>query len=292
MLALFPLWRASARRVNSLASRLPGTTRLRFALLGAQRWFATDIPARLWLDAVRLKQVLINLVGNAIKFTEQGGVNVEFDWQDERLQVAVADTGPGIHAADAAAIFEPFRQAANQNQTKGAGLGLTISQALVRAMGGEVRLATRRGEGSRFEFSIDAPAVRGGRGDQGGSLADKKIVIADDDPDLLELFRLWLSSAGCRVATARDAESTLQTARQLRPAAVILDLDLGGDDGAAVAAALRADQRRCKIIVLSATPHDPASDRQLYNVADARWTKPVSRTELLRGLAALIADAG
>ena len=73
---------------------------------------------------------------------------------------------------------------------------------------------------------------------------------------------------------------------------MILDLDLGGDDGAAVAAALRANQRRCKIIVLSATPHDPASDRQLYNVADARWTKPVSRTELLRGLAALIADAG
>ncbi len=121
-------------------------------------------------------------------------------------------------------------------------------------------------------------------------MADKKIVIADDDPDLLELFRLWLSSAGCRVETARDATSTLEAVRQMGPEAVILDLALGGDDGAAVAAALRAGRRRCKIIVLSAAPNDPATGRELSNVVDARWTKPISRTELLRGLAALIAD--
>ena len=255
-------------------------------------WFASDIPARLWLDAIRLKQVLINLVGNAIKFTEQGGVNVKFDWQDGRLQVVVADTGPGIDEADAAAIFEPYRQAAGQNQAKGAGLGLTISQALVQAMGGEVRLNTRKGEGSRFEFSIDAPAVHGGRSGDGGSLADKKIVIADDDPDLLELFRLWLSSAGCRVETARDAASTLETVRRWGPDAVLLDLDLGGDDGAAVAAELGAGGRHCRIVVLSAAPNDAANEQQLSDVVDARWTKPISRAELLRGLAVLIADTG
>ncbi|MGB5745223.1 MAG: ATP-binding protein [Sedimenticolaceae bacterium] len=255
-------------------------------------WFASDIPARLWLDAVRLKQVLINLVGNAVKFTEQGGVNVEFDWQDGRLQVAVADTGPGIDEADAAVIFEPFRQAAGRNQAKGAGLGLTISQALVQAMGGEIRLNTRKGEGSRFEFSIDAPAVRGAHVSGGGSLTGKKIVIADDDPDLLELFRLFLSSAGCEVATARDAASTLETVRRWRPDALLLDLNLGGDDGAAVAAELDTGEQHCKIIVLSATPNDAANEQQLSEVVDARWTKPISRTELLRGLAVLIADTG
>jgi signal transduction histidine kinase len=122
-------------------------------------WFASDIPERLWLDAIRLKQVLINLVGNAVKFTEQGGVDVEFDWQDGRLKVAIADTGPGIDEADAAEIFEPFRRAAGHDQTKGAGLGLTISQALVQAMGGEIRLTKCKGDGSRFAFSVDAPAV-------------------------------------------------------------------------------------------------------------------------------------
>ena len=128
----------------------------------------------------------------------------------------------------------------------------------MQAIGGEVRLTPRKGEGSRFEFSIDAPAVRGGQGSQGGPLAGKKIAIADDDPDLLELFRLFLSSAGCEVRTARDP----------------------------------ASGRRCKIFLLSAAPNDTATERQLSDVVDTRWTKPIRRTGPPRGLAALISTPG
>ena len=195
-------------------------------------WFSGEVPPRVWLDTTRLKQVLINLVGNAIKFTQQGGVSVEFDWQDDRLRVSVEDTGPGVSEADGAMIFEPFRQARDGARGKGAGLGLTISQALVHAMGGEIRLSTREGEGSRFEFSIDAPTVQGGRTVAQRGLVDKRIVLADDDPDLLELFRLYLSSAGCRVTTAQDAASTLAAVRRIRPDALLLDLNLGHDRGA------------------------------------------------------------
>ena len=248
-------------------------------------WFDGEIPPRLWLDATRLKQVLINLVGNAIKFTEHGGVNVDFEWQDDRLQISVSDTGPGIADDDAALIFEPFRQGKEGNQGQGAGLGLAISQTLVRAMGGEIRLSTRKGEGSRFEFSVMTSAVKGGNAAAPVSLTGKKILVADDDPDLLELFRLYLASSGCSVHTSRDAASTLESVRRFKPDAVLLDLNLGSDDGAAVAAQLRADGYRNKTIALSASLPTGQPPEAGF---DARWTKPISRARLLEGLADLI----
>jgi len=251
-------------------------------------WFEGEMPPRVWLDVTRLKQVLINLVGNAIKFTQQGGVNVEFQWHDERLQVSVADTGPGISDADAQKIFEPFRQLAGAGHTKGAGLGLTISQALVQAMGGKIALGTNNGQGARFLFRIDAPVIQQGRRQSAKPLNGSKILVSDDDVDLLELFRLSLSSAGCQVHTARNAAETLEKAHREQPDAVLLDLNLGDDDGASLANRLRANGFQKTIVLLSATsPGDvgyAANDAQV----DARWTKPISRNQLIHELAGLI----
>ena len=251
-------------------------------------WFDAGIPPRLWLDATRLKQVLINLVGNAIKFTQQGGVSVEFAWQGERLQVSVSDTGPGIAEADAAGIFEPFRQGHDGNQAKGAGLGLAISQTLVRAMGGEIKLSTEKGSGSRFDFNIKATTVKGGRATEPGALTGKRIVVADDDSDLLELLRLYLTSAGLHVETDQDGTGTLDIVRRSSPDAVLLDLNLGNDDGAALAARLRADGYNKPIVALSAS--SPGDDRETTQPGtfDARWIKPISRARLIEGLADLI----
>lgn len=253
-------------------------------------WFDSDVPTRLRLDAVRLKQILTNLIGNAIKFTKQGGIIVEFAWDQGRLNVAVTDTGPGIDDDEADTIFEPFRRGRDTNRAKGAGLGLTISQALVQAMGGEIRLESGKGQGSRFEFFIEAAAVRDGhRGASDDSLAGRCVVVVDDDEDLLELFCLYLGSVGCQVYTAHDGDEVMAAVRRHMPELVLLDLSLGNDDGAAVAAALRTAGYRNKIVMLSATQAGDQQVEALSCGADAHWTKPIGRAQLLAGVADMLA---
>jgi signal transduction histidine kinase len=252
-------------------------------------WFDADIPPRLWIDAARLKQVLINLVGNAIKFTPSGGITVDFGWQDGRLQISVTDTGPGVAEDDAAAIFQPFRQGGERDQAKGAGLGLAISQALVQAMGGEIRLQKSDRSGSTFEFAIDAPTVRGGRSASDSALAGRTLVIADDDPDLLELLKLYLRAAGCNVHAYADASAAQHAVARLRPDAVILDLNLGEHSGQVLAQTLRSKGYRGRIACLSAEPGDTRDSGSAQQPFDAVWEKPFSRGRLLEAVAGLLA---
>ncbi|MCB1788884.1 MAG: response regulator [Gammaproteobacteria bacterium] len=248
-------------------------------------WFDGDIPTRVWLDATRLQQVLLNLVGNAIKFTESGNINVEFDWQEDRLHVSVADSGPGIAEHQQAHIFEPFHQGASAQHGKGAGLGLSISRALVTAMGGELELVSSGANGSRFAFSITAPAVRSGRrGDD--ALSGRKVLLADDDQDLLDLFALYLKAAGCAVHCVSDAAQVRVAARTFKPDAVVVDLNLGDRDGLTLARELRESGYRHGIAVLSAS--EAGSVQRTEPAVDAYWRKPIGRVQLLDGIAALI----
>jgi signal transduction histidine kinase/CheY-like chemotaxis protein len=252
-------------------------------------WFDGSIPGRVWLDATRLKQILINLVGNAIKFTRNGSVNVEFNWADDRLHVSVEDTGPGIAEDDIARVFEPFHQSARQTHGKGAGLGLAISKTLIEAMGGEIKLQSREGRGTRFDFSIVAKAVGNSRAAASTALLGRDIVLADDDSDMRDLLQLYLSAAGCNVHALDDVGDINAKVRKLQPAVVLLDLDLGDHDGAEIAGALRGSGYRGRIVALSgssaARSDEIARDTDPF---DARWSKPISRGELLAGLAELI----
>ena len=251
-------------------------------------WFDAEIPPRLWLDSTRLKQVMINLVGNAIKFTQQGGVSVEFGWNDGRLQVSVSDTGPGIAKMDLATIFEPFRQGQDGARAKGAGLGLSISQTLVRAMGGEITVSSEPGTGSRFEFSIRAEAVKGGRPSDTNVLRGKTVLVADDDADLLELLRLYLNSAGLHVKTCTDAAAALETMHNTALDVALLDLHLASDDGVALAQGMREAGFDKPIVLLSASPPGDVANAEKPDVFDARWLKPISRARLIEGLAELL----
>ena len=251
-------------------------------------WFDGEIPPRVWLDATRLQQVLINLVGNAIKFTREGGVNVEFTWQQGRLHVAIRDSGPGIGDDDVATIFEPYRQAGSAQRSKGAGLGLTISRALVRAMGGDIEVRANPGGGTCFAFGMDATKVRPGGAQQVDLLAGRKVLLADDDPDLLDLFSLYLRAAGCTVERAADAESTLQAARRFRPDVIILDLNLGDALGTDVATELRRDGYRQRVALLSASASEQATADLPDRPFDAYWHKPIGRAQLLEGVAELL----
>ena len=250
-------------------------------------WFDGSIPVRVWLDAARLQQVLLNLVGNAIKFTDSGSINVEFDWRDESLHVAVSDSGPGIAVDQQQAIFEPYQQADDSHRTKGAGLGLAISRALVEAMDGELRLASSDSRGSRFEFHIAAPAVRPGGADA-DVLAGRLVLLVDDDRDLLDLFSLYLKAAGCSVHTAADAEQATTIVKRFRPDVAIVDLILGDANGTDVAAGLRRSGHRGPIVLLSAAIAVP-SQGDGRSAFDACWQKPIGRAQLLDGIAGLLA---
>lgn len=245
------------------------------------------IPPRLWLDATRLQQVLINLVGNAIKFTREGGVNVVLNWRQGHLDVAICDSGPGIDDGEVAAIFEAYRRAGRVQRSKGAGLGLTISRALVRAMGGDIEVRANAGGGTCFTFNIDADRVRPAGAHRADALAGRKVLLADDDPDLLDLFTMHLRAAGCTVACATDAQQTQQAARYFEPELIILDLNLGNVLGTDVAARLRRDGYRQRIVLLSANGPDGYANGAGGRPFDACWHKPIGRAQLLEGIAGL-----
>ena len=155
-------------------------------------------------------------------------------------------------------------------------------------MGSEIKLSTEKGKGSRFDFSIKATTVKGGRSKDAGSLNGKKVVLADDDPDLLELLRLYLTSAGLSVQTCQDAAGALEAVHRSAPDAVLLDLNLGSDDGTALAAQLRSEGYRNRIVALSASAPADGAETAQSKAFDARWTKPISRAQLIEGLADLI----
>lgn len=121
------------------------------------RWqHSRHLPAKLLIDGLRLRQVLINLLGNALKFTREGSVTVALDWHQDQLEVEVADTGPGITKALQSNLFEPFRQG---DSGKGAGLGLSISRRIARSMGGELRLGQTSPSGTAIRLRLPASNV-------------------------------------------------------------------------------------------------------------------------------------
>ena len=124
--------------------------------LGLSWRHARNLPKAVWLDALRLRQILVNLLGNAVKFTHAGDVSVAIDWSDDTLCLAVADTGPGIAAELTGQLFEPFRQGRGG---QGSGLGLAISRALARRMGGDLELSSTPGQGTTVHLRVPARAA-------------------------------------------------------------------------------------------------------------------------------------
>ncbi|MEZ6188887.1 MAG: ATP-binding protein, partial [Planctomycetota bacterium] len=218
------------------------------------------------LDPVRFKQCLVNLVGNAAKFTASGTITIDA----ERLPVAggpelvaihVIDTGPGISRADQGAIFQPFRQADGSYTRShgGTGLGLPIVRQLLAGMGGEVRLQSTPGAGSRFSLVLPAaPAPAAAPEPVAGQ---RRLLVIDDDPAFCELVRVWLSDETLpgllrqlAVEYAQEAAHGVALARRTQPDAVLLDLRLPHSDGREVLHVLKSDVRtqHIPVVVMSA----------------------------------------
>jgi PAS domain S-box-containing protein len=257
---------------------------------------AEDVPRRVVLDGRHLRQVLLNLVGNAVKFTETGEVRLAIGRAgDDRLAFEVSDTGIGIEPAALTAIFEAFTQTKAGAAAGGTGLGLAISNHLIRKMGDQLKVDSVPGEGSRFYFSL--PLVPGSDSSWIGSEADvaslpldAKLVagqnvtalVADDSTVNRRILAALLESAGVRVISAAGGIEALQLAREHRPDVVFMDLKMADLDGLEATRRLRADAATAQIPIIAVTASAFGDTREAAMAAGCAdyLTKPV-RAELL-----------
>ena len=236
-----------------------------------------------WADELRLKQVVLNLVSNAVKFTPDGGsVRVLATREGEDVLVRVTDTGLGVPAEDRERIFESFQQGRRgAPKEEGTGLGLTLSRRIVSLFGGTLWLEPQTGVGSVFAFRLPLPAVEPAvEGDADGT---RTILLVDDDRASLDLMTAYLSASPVRVLHARDGFEALSLARTAAPAAVVLDIRLPRMDGWEVLARLKADPATRSIPVVVASIIDERQ-RGLQLGAAAYLLKPVRRDDLLDAL--------
>lgn len=221
------------------------------------------LPGVVHGDAHKLRQVLDNLLGNAVKFTQEGEVRLSvMPMSGTRVHFEVSDSGPGIAPDDAKRLFQPFTQAEEPmaHEEAGTGLGLVIAQRLVAMMGGELRLASVVGEGSRFWFEIClSPAVKpvrdrtAGRRLVGYEGPRCRVLAVDDIEANRLLFRDLLAPLGFEVALASGAEEALSLLDSVRPDLVLLDLRMPGMGGLALARILRSDPRLEGVKILAAS---------------------------------------
>lgn len=258
-----------------------------------------NLPEFVYADPKRLRQVLINLLANAIKFTDSGTVTLSVGYRNELATFAVIDTGIGIAPEDAARIFTPFARAAGAAAERpGVGLGLAITQALVHIMGGEITLASAPGEGSRFTVKLmlsqphapptdpapEAGAVTGYLG------RERWLVLIDDDPEHLAMVRGLLEPLGFQVRTASDGETGLALAAQVQPDLVLCDVALGDECGWDVAAALRRRHGAAmRIVMLSGEAPTSAPAMSGGPLNDAFLMKPFAFGALLDTIAEQLA---
>ncbi|HEX7110961.1 MAG TPA: response regulator [Mizugakiibacter sp.] len=255
--------------------------------------FAND-PGVLPLDSTRIKQILLNLLSNACKFTRAGDVRVEIGTthgaHGSRLVIAVADTGIGIEAEQLERIFEPFQQADQSISRRfgGTGLGLSICRQLCNLMGGTLDATSTPGEGSVFTLNlplVDGPLAHAAETVRREAVDDRRglIVVADDEPDARMLIAGALQREGFEVLAARSGAETLALVRQAQPALLVLDILLGDMSGWDVLAAVRADQATRHLPVILCTITDADQRAASLGVVE-HLTKPFDRERLL-GLA-------
>jgi len=261
---------------------------------------APGLPDSVCLDETRLRQVLLNLLGNAVKFTDRGKVSLRVAPLDggtavngvRRLRFEVEDQGVGIAADQTETIFQPFEQVGDhQRRAGGTGLGLAISRQLVRLMGGELHVASSPGRGSRFWFDIeldlaDAPAAAVGSPEVvTGYLGPRKtILVVDDIVANRALLLDLLGALDFQLQEAETGEVALAHVAAAKPDLVLLDMIMPGMDGGEVTSQLRAAPatRELPVVIISASATPEDEERAMKAGANAFLTKPIDEHELLR----------
>jgi len=238
-------------------------------------------------DATRLKQVLMNLLGNAIKFTPQGGlIGVAARLVEGQVRVEVRDNGPGIPPEEQKRIFEAFyRLRESGKKTEGTGLGLAITHRLVELHGGELGLESQVGQGSCFYFSLPIAvstrqaAPRKTESDW-RSAEPRRILVIEDDCAAAQLLQSQMTSAGYEVTVCEEPQNALEVAAQMQPSAITLDIMMKPRNGWEVLSQLKRDPRTAQIPMIVVSIVDQPSMGALLG-ADEYLVKPVDKGVLL-----------
>ena len=263
---------------------------------------APGLPPRVRGDEARLRQILLNLGGNAIKFTERGHVTLSLRPLDGGgVQFDVEDSGIGLDAAQQQRLFQRFEQADGEHTQRrfgGTGLGLAISRELARAMGGELSLRSAKGEGSCFTVRLplvadDAagvdPAAPPGRGDIAARALD--VLLVEDDPVVAEVMLGLLAAEGHRVHHAPQALAALTLLKTERIDVGLLDLDLPAVDGFELATMIRRNGWTLPLIAVTARADAASEHRARAAGMDGYLRKPVTGAMLAETLGVIGIDA-
>ncbi|MDP3618445.1 MAG: ATP-binding protein [Ramlibacter sp.] len=251
------------------------------------------LPEVVRADEKRVRQILINLLGNAIKFTSVGEVTFRVKHAREMAWIDIEDTGPGMSHADLERIFEPFARGSSVAQmAPGAGLGLTIAKMLTDLMGGELTVASQRGEGSSFSIKLFLPELHGAGQTQAAARPQarrgytgprRRILVVDNEEADRELLVHLLEPLGFELRTAASGHDALDlVAAGLVPDAIFMDLAMPGIDGWETIRRIRLlGQRAAKVAVVSANAFDKNLENDCGIRAEDFITKPVRHSELL-----------
>ena len=288
-----------AEQINQTLALLAPQAQARGLALTAD--LPPGLPGALGGDAGRIQQVLVNLVGNAIKFTEKGGVQLIVRPQNALLRdsfafkVEVRDTGIGLTPAQQALLFEPFTQADGSTTRKygGTGLGLAIARQLLQLMGGHIGLTSEPGRGSTFWFELELPVVA--RSTPAAVAVElppvavrpptARLLVAEDNPANQLLMRMMLEKMGLAFDLVGDGEAVLEKLAGGDYGAVIMDCQLPRLDGYETTRRIRsgsAGVRQPRISIIALTAHAMASDREKCLAAgmDEYMSKPINQVAL------------
>jgi diguanylate cyclase (GGDEF)-like protein len=254
----------------------------------------TELPAlpEVAFDEGKLRQVVVNLLANAVKFTPPGGrIRLSAVAEPTRVVVAIADSGPGVPPDEVDTIFERFRQGAagvRSGQQAGVGMGLAICKEIILRHGGEIWVEPVRPAGACFRFALPArvrraSAVSAWGQSVGATEKTRRILLVEDDEQHAEMVALVLRERGHQVELARDGAEGVERARQLLPDLVLLDVQMPRVDGFTAAERLQRDARTrdIPIVFLSACESGDARVRGLKMGAADFLTKPFHAAELL-----------
>lgn len=267
----------------------------------------TPVPGAIYSDPTRLRQILVNIIANAIKFTFKGGISVELEWLDStvpqngRLCIRIQDTGKGVESNQIERLFQPFVQgdSSTTRHFGGSGLGLALSREFARALGGDVVLEfTEVGKGSRFRVEIPARVVENSSQlkaldldrfkpsepwamPQDKPLKDIHVLLVDDLEDNRDLLSQVLAMAGARVDLAENGEEGVQKALSGSHEVVLMDIQMPKLDGYEATRALRSKGYHKPIIALTAYALREERERCLQVGCDDHLTKPIKLDVLI-----------
>jgi CheY-like chemotaxis protein len=271
-----------------------------------------DVPDEFLGDPLRVRQVLLNLVSNAYKFTDEGHITIDVAAVDvspgeARLKFSVIDTGIGISPVDQERIFAPFAQVDESSTRRhgGTGLGLAIASDLIRAMGGALSVESQLNAGSNFSFTLDLPRYQGkpgtavrapapeadGERPLRGAAAPREnlnVLLAEDGAANQLLVVHALSKRGHKVQVARDGQEAVDWAAREEFDVILMDVQMPRVDGFQATAAIRQLPGRASVPIIALTAHAMSGDRERCLAAGMTdyLTKPLNVRELVEVVAA------